>query len=121
MTIFEQQRDILFDACKKVATDKKCPPWIADVLKDAVIKAKNIKEEFPSFSDEADDVQSSSLQVGDIVVISANNTCCVAKLIEEQDIIDNTRLFDVQVVEGNKNHQKGTIFHNIPESFMRKK
>lgn len=121
MTIYEQQRDILFEACKKVATDKKCPSWIADILRDSVIKAKNLKEEFPSFSDPADDTQSSSLKLGDIVIISSNDTSCIAKLIEEEDVIDNVRLFNVQVVEKTKNHNIGTIFHNVPETLMRKK
>jgi hypothetical protein len=45
----------------------------------------------------------------------------VAKLIEEDDVIDNVRLFNVQVVEANKNHQVGAVFHNVPETLMRRK
>lgn len=121
MSIYEQQRDILFEACKKVATDQKCPKWIADLLRDSVMKAKNLKEEFPSFSDQETPSPAQPFQVGDIVVIHSNNTSCVAKLIEEDDIIDNVRLFNVQVVEANKNHQVGAVFHNVPETLMRRK
>lgn len=121
MNIVEQQRDILFEACKKIATDQKCPKWIADILRDSVIKAKNIKEEFPSFSDQETQVSDQTLNIGDIVVIHSNGTSCVAKLIEEEDPIDNVRLFNVQIVEQNKTHQLGTVFHNVPETLMRKK
>ena len=48
MNIYEQQRDILFEACKKVATAQNCPKWIADLLRTEVMRAKQLKEEFPS-------------------------------------------------------------------------
>ncbi len=121
MSIYEKQRDILFDACKKVATDQKCPKWIADILRDAVITAKNLKEDFPSFSTDQDSHPEHTLQVGDIVIITNNNTSCVAKLIEEQLSPGTIRIFDVQVTEGNKNNPTGTIFHNVPETIMRLK
>ena len=47
MNVFEKQRDILFDACKKIATDTKCPKWIADFLREEVMKAKQVKDDFP--------------------------------------------------------------------------
>ena len=50
MNIYEQQRDILFEACKKVATAPNCPKWIADILRTEVMRAKQIKEDFPSLS-----------------------------------------------------------------------
>lgn len=121
MTIYEKQRDVLFEACKKIATDQKCPKWIADILRDAVISAKNIKEDFPSFSNDQDLHSEHTLQLGDIVIITNNNTSCVAKLIEEQLSPGNIRIFDVQVIEGNKYNTVGTIFHNVPETLMRLK
>ena len=122
MNIFEQQRDILFEACKKVATDQKCPKWIADILRDSVMKAKNLKDEsFPSFSDQETPQADQQFEVGSVVVIENNNTSCVAKLLNEAVPVDNIRLFDVQVVENSKNHTKGQIFFNIPETMMRLK
>lgn len=116
--LFTKQRDILFEACKKVATNKKCPPWISEILRNAVMEAKNLKEEFPSFDETEPEVQ--TLNLNDIVIIESNKTSCKAKLIEETDTIQNIRMFNVQVIETNANHQKGQIFHNIPETFMRK-
>lgn len=122
MNVLEEQRNILFEACKKIATDEKCPKWIADYLRDSVMKAKQVKEDFPSLDTPQETAQPDiPLQIGDIVLIEANNTSCVAKLVSECIPVDNIRLFDVQVVEGNKYNQKNTIFHNIPETFMRKK
>lgn len=112
-----KQRDILFDACKKVATNNKCPAWIAEILKKSVMEAKNLKEEFPDFEPEIDN---SPIEINDIVKIEANNTSCKAKIIEETDTVQNIRMFHVQVIESNANHQKGQLFHNIPESFMTK-
>lgn len=122
MSAFEQQRDILFEACKKIATDQKCPKWIADILRDAVIKAKNIKDEFPTFdTDQKTTLSDQPLQIGDVVIVNNNNTSCVAKLIEEEMSPGDIRIFNIQVVEGNNNHMIGQIFHNVPETMMRRK
>ena len=122
MNLYEQQRDILFEACKKIATDNKCPKWIADILRDSVMKAKNLKDDsFPSFSDQETTQAGQTLDIGSVVVINNNNTSCVAEIINEPLSPGNIRIFDVKVVENNKNHQIGTIFHNVPETMMRLK
>jgi hypothetical protein len=122
MSIYEQQRDILFEACKKVATAQNCPKWIADLLRTEVMRAKQLKEEFPSLSnDQESHVPDQPLQVNEIVVINNNGARCVAKLLNEAIPVDGIRLFDVQVVENSKNHNIGTIFHNIPETMMTRK
>lgn len=122
MNVYEQQRDILFEACKKVATDQKCPKWIADLLRDAVMKAKQTKEEFPSLDNSSESPTAAlPLQIGDIVVINNNNACCIAKIIEEPPFPGDIRIFNVQVTENTKNHNIGQVFHNVPETFMRRK
>ena len=122
MNIYEQQRDILFEACKKVATAQNCPKWIADLLRTEVMRAKQLKEEFPSLSnDQESHVPAQPLQVNEIVVINNNGARCVAKLLNETIPVDGIRLFDVQVVENSKNHNIGTIFHNVPETLMARK
>ena len=78
MNIYEQQRDILFEACKKVATAQNCPKWIADLLRTEVMRAKQLKEEFPSLSnDQESHVPDQPLQVNEIVVINNNGARCV--------------------------------------------
>ena len=119
MNIYEKQRDILFEACKRIATDSKCPKWISDILRDEVMKAKQVKEEFPSLEDSKESIATvQPLDINDIVIINSNNVSCVAKIIKEDIPVNDIRLFDVQVVENNKYHNIGQIFHNVPESLM---
>lgn len=119
MNIQERQRDILFEACRKVATTPNCPKWIADFLRNEVMRAKQIKEEFPTLSDAQETyVPAQPLQVGDVVTINNNGVRCVARLLNEAIPVDGIRLFDVQVAENSKNHSVGQIFHNIPETMM---
>ena len=122
MNVYEQQRDILFEACKKVATAPNCPKWIADILRTEVMRAKQIKEEFPSLSTDQETPQEDvPLEVGNVVVINNNGQSCVAKLVKEAIPVDGIRLFDVQVVEMSKNHTIGQTFFNIPETYMTRK
>lgn len=119
-SLFEKQRDILFEACKKIATDKRCPEWISNLLRDEVMKAKQLKEDFPSFDDDKP-IDNTPLKEGDVVIVNSNNTSCKAKLLNKAISPDpNVDLWDVQVVENNKTHVIGTIFHNIPNTMIRK-
>jgi RNA polymerase subunit RPABC4/transcription elongation factor Spt4 len=122
MNILEKQRDILFDACKKIATDTKCPKWIADFLREEVMKAKQVKDDFPDLKDCQETPQTDApFEVNDIVVVTNNGTSCVAKLVKEAIPVDDIRLFDIQIVEGDKNNQVGQIYYNIPETLMKRK
>ena len=118
MNVYEQQRDILFEACKKVATAPNCPKWIADILRTEVMRAKQIKEDFPSLSTDQEDVP---LEIGNVVVINNNGQSCVAKLVKEAIPVNGIRLFDVQVIQNSKNHTIGQTFFNIPETYMTRK
>lgn len=122
MNVYEQQRDILFEACKKIATDQKCPKWIADILRTEVMRAKQVKEDFPDLK-EAQEVpqEDAPLEIGNVVVINNNGVSCVAKLVKEAIPVDGIRLFDVQVIENSKNHTIGQTYVNIPETLMRRK
>ena len=122
MNILEKQRDILFDACKKIATDTKCPKWIADFLREEVMKAKQVKDDFTDLKDCQETPQTDApFEVNDIVVVTNNGASCVAKLVKEAIPVDDIRLFDIQIVEGDKNNQVGQIYYNIPETLMKRK
>lgn len=122
MNIYEQQRDILFEACKKIATAQNCPKWIADILRTEVMRAKQIKEDFPSLSTSQEThKEDAHLEVGDVVVINNNGQSCVAKLIKEAIPVNGIRLFDIQVIQNSKNHTIGQTFFNIPETYMMRK
>ena len=115
MNVYEQQRDILFEACKKVATDQKCPKWIADILRDAVMKAKQTKEDFPTLDNSSETpAVAVPLQIGDNVVIgagsvvtkdipanviAAGNPCRVIRPITDEDrkYFYKKREFDIQL------------------------
>ena len=122
MNVYEQQRDILFEACKKIATAPNCPKWISDILRAEVMRAKQIKEEFPDLKEVQEVPQEGlPLEIGSVVVINNNGQSCVAKLEKEAIPVDGIRLFDVQVVENSKNHTIGQTFFNIPETLMKRK
>ena len=122
MNVLEKQRDILFDACKKIATDTKCPKWIADFLREEVMKAKQVKDDFPDLKDCQETPQTDApFEVNDIVVVTNNGVSCVAKLVKEAIPVDDIRLFDIQIVEGDKNNQVGQIYYNIPVTLMKRK
>ena len=122
VNVLQQQIEILFEACKKVATAQNCPKWIADLLREEVMKAKQVQAEFPTLSTGQEVYQEvKPFEVGEIVVINNNGVSCVAKLVKEAIPVDEVRLFDVQVVQGNKNHNPGQIFYNIPETKMTRK
>ena len=122
MNIYEQQRDILFEACKKVATAPNCPKWIADILRTEVMRAKQIKEDFPSLSTDQETPQEDvPLEIGNVVVINNNGQSCIAKLVKEAIPVNGIRLFDVQVIKNSKNHTIGQTFFNIPETYMTRK
>ena len=122
MNVLEKQRDILFDACKKIATDQKCPKWIADFLREEVMKAKQVKDDFPDLKDCQETHQTDApFEVNDIVVVTNNGASCVAKLVKEAIPVDDIRLFDIQIVEGDKNNQVGQFYYNIPETLMKRK
>ena len=122
MNIYEQQRDILFEACKKVATAPNCPKWIADLLRTEVMRAKQIKEDFPSLNTcQETSKEDVPLEVGNVVVINNNGQSCVAKLVKEAIPVNGIRLFDVQVIQNSTNHTIGQTFFNIPETYMTRK
>ena len=123
MNILEEQRNILFEACKKIATDQKCPKWIADYLRDQVMLAKQVKEkvEFPDLEDkEKEPVVDKPIEVNDTVIVTNNGCTCTALIIAECIPVDNTRLFDIKIVKGDSNNLVNQIYTNIPETMMKR-
>ena len=109
--IIRQQRDMLFNACKSAATDKKCPDWISKILSQAAINAKKLQENFvPS-----NDMQiSKTLELNAIVRSNKPNDTCLYKIINVGMIIQDVQLFDVVIVKGNSKNPEGCVIHNVP-------
>lgn len=114
---FEKQRDILYNAMKKIATSKNCPDWIEKIIRQAVQEARNIetkKEEFPALSK-----ANEPLNIDDMVETTAKDEC-VYKIIEEVDPIEGVRLFNIRVETGDINNMVGQVYHNVPETMLRR-
>ena len=113
--IIRQQRDMLFNACKSAATDKKCPDWISKILSQAAINAKKLQENFvPS-----NDMQiSKTLELNAIVRSNKPNDTCLYKIINVGMIIQDVQLFDVVIVKGNSKNPEGCVIHNVPATML---
>ena len=58
MSVEKEQRDILFEACRHIATNKRTPEWIAGYLTQAVMKAKAVvNTDFPESLDAPTEVK----------------------------------------------------------------
>lgn len=114
MDIIEEQNKILFNAIRSVATNKKCPDWIKDILSKSVMEAKKLK-----MTGSGPIPERKPIEVGDIVK-NANEPkdVCLYQVIELADVMDNIKLFNVKVVKGNNSVVAGTILHNVGEHLL---
>lgn len=112
--IIRQQRDILFNSCKSVATDKKCPDWISKILSQAAMNAKKLQEGFVPNDTEI----SKTLELNAIVKSNKPNDTCLYKIINVGIIIQDVQLFDVVIVKGNSKNPEGCVIHNVPATML---
>lgn len=116
--IIRAQRDLLFESCKKVATNKKCPDWIAKILSSAVMQAKKIQE--TEIDEDANSVLKLSKELGLDALVKSNkkSDSCIYKIIRVGDVIQDIQLYDVVIVRGNKQNPEGSIIHNVPATML---
>lgn len=115
--VIRKQRDVLFEACKQIATNKRCPDWIAGALKSAVLEARKLEQEdFPELSTEIK--PTSPIQVGDYVTANLYGSECKYYVSIESDTVEGVRLFHLQYVEGNNKGRN--ISYNVPETMLKK-
>lgn len=115
--VIKKQRDILFEACKQIATNKRCPDWIAGALKNAVLEARKIEaEDFPDLSVPVK--LSGPIQVGDYVMANLYGTECKYYVSIETEPVEGVRLFHLQFVEGENRGRN--VSYNVPETMLRK-
>lgn len=113
--IIRNQRDILFNACKSVVKDKKCPDWISKVLTTAAINAKQlqkdvvVKTEIPL---------SNELKIDAIVKSNIAKDNCIYKIVNVGPEIQGIQLYDVVIVKGNANNPEGSVIHNVPSTSL---
>lgn len=112
------QRDILYEVCKAVATNKRTPDWIKAQIYQAVKKAQEVKEEFPEL-DNKEPVEQRPIQVGDKAYSDTlDGVGYLFQVLAEKEEIDGVRLFDVKVIAGKGPHRIGATVFNMPETWL---
>lgn len=116
--IVRQQRDILFNACKNVAKDKKCPDWISKILTNTAMNAKKLQNNEQIAKQDSAYALSKELKVGAIVKSNVKNDPCVYKIVNVGMTIQDVQLYDVQILKGNEKNPEGLIVHNVPATML---
>lgn len=132
MSIEKEQRDILFEACRQIATNKRTPPWIQGYLTQAVIKAKSVAENGGAFPESLDggtknEVKETPaaepLAVGDDVSTKMfDKTTYLAKIVRDDGICDGVQLFSIGELRGNgpRGEIAGYVIPNVPAHWLKK-
>lgn len=115
--IIRAQRDILFNAAKKVATNHKCPDWISKILSDAVLQSKKLQNS-DNIEITADTTLSKTIEVGATVKSNKENDTCVYKITEEGPVIQGVKLYTLVIIKGNKDNPEGHVLYNVPENWL---
>jgi len=116
--LVRQQRDILFNACKNIVKDKKCPDWISKILTTAAMNAKKLQNIDDAAKQDNAYALSDKLEVGAIVKSNIKNDTCVYKILKEGLVIQDVQLYDVQIVKGNENNPEGRTVYNVPATML---
>jgi len=118
--VITKQRDMLFDACKKIATNKNCPVWIKTILTSTVINAKNLtsNKESEEIVPIVETVNNIEFKLDDLVKSNITKDDCVYKIEKIGYKIENVQLYDISIVHGNSNNPVGTIIHNVPKTML---
>lgn len=116
--IVKQQRDILFNACKNIAKDKKCPDWISKILTNTAMNAKKLQNNEQIAKQDSAYALSKELAVGAIVKSNVKNDSCLYKILKEGFVVQDIQLYDVQIVKGNEKNPEGHIVHNVPATML---
>lgn len=119
MSVEAEQRDLLFAAIKKVATDRRTPGWILDVLSKAAMDAKNLARKLPDSLDTNDVSSTKSLEPGVLARNIDSKDSCLYKVLDISTEIQGIKLFTVQIIEGNDKNPAGMIIHNVPETKLK--
>lgn len=114
--IIRKQRDIVFEACKQVATNKNCPSWAAKILSTAAMQAKKLQDTEYEVTDNF--ALSKTKELNSIVATNKYNDKCIYKIIKIGQIIQDVQLYDLVVIKGNKSNPEGSILYNVPESWI---
>lgn len=113
--IIRNQRDILFNACKSVVKDKKCPDWISKVLTTAALNAKQLQKDIVVKTEMP---LSTELKLDAIVRSNIVKDTCIYRIVKIGPEIQGIQLYDVVIVKGNATNPEGSIIHNVPSTSL---
>lgn len=120
LDIVRQQRDILFNACKSIVKDKKCPDWISKILSNAAMNAKKLQNTNIEQTAKQDNAYalSKNIELGAIVRSNVKNDRCLYKITNVGLTIDSVQLYDVTIVKGDDKNPEGHVIHNVPATML---
>jgi len=127
----KEQRDILFEACRHIATNKRTPEWIAGYLTQAVMKAKAVVDsDFPESLDDpapthtqVKQVNREPLKVGDVVTTKMfDKTEYQMTILADNGICDGVQLWKCGniVGVGPRAEIVGYEIPNVPDHWLKK-
>lgn len=118
----QKQRDILFDAIKRIATNKRTPEWISGALTQAVMAAKQVTDDVDLNSVSLDEHvihNNNPVAVGKLAQMDTlDNTHYVIKILTQSEEVEGITLWHVQIVQGKGPHAVGSIVYNVPETWI---
>lgn len=116
----EKQRDILFEACKEIATNKRTPEWISGILTQAVKTARQVKDDFweEGIGDKKQETYKEP-QVGLKGKIDMlDNTPYYVEILKEAEEVEGIKLFHIRILNGKGPHAIGSIVYNVPGNWI---
>ena len=116
----KKQRDILFEACKSIATNNRTPEWIKRYIMSEVAKAKCVEDEDVIQSMTLDEPTKHEWKVNDLAkTTNIDKTTYTIKLESESTIIDGVKLWNCEIVDGKGPREKGYKIPNVPETWLK--
>ena len=115
-----KQRDILFNACKAIATNKRTPEWIQKYLIAEVTKAKNVNDVDDISTLELDTPTKHEFKVDEIVsTTKIDKTEYKMKIKSEGSVIDGVKLWNCVIIDGKGPRGVGYEIPNVPETWLK--
>lgn len=116
-----EQLNILLQAIKDIVKTRACPDWVSKRLADAVKRAKELQpndiESVPGNKYIADPILK-PFTVGEKVISNIQNDICLYEIIDILLPVGGINLYNVKILEGNKDNPPGMIVHNVPETIL---
>ena len=108
LELVKEQRHILSETLKKIATNRNTPAWICETCRLGIDKARTLETNCST--------DSVTFSVGDIVSNIDRKDKCKYQLLSISTELDGIRLWNVRIVSGDRNNPPGLTVCNIPEN-----